>query len=151
MKKKHVLFQEKKNKPPFEIECLMDDMIDQVKINLIPFFKKQNIFHPISVDLRFDEKVEMLKDYKYIEENDNPNIGYHMLAFHKNTFKYKYGRYIKRLEDNIYLIRNRYRGLQVSKETHYIFQKKTRNKDNQLRQQLENILNGNIKIKKIKK
>ena len=151
MRKKHVLFQEKKNKPPFEIECLMDDMVDQVKINLIPFFKKNNIFHPISVDLRFEEEIEMLKDYQYVEINEEPKIGYHILAFHKNTLKYKYGRYIKYLEDDMYLIRNRYRGLQITKEDYYIFQKKTQNKNNQLRQHLEDILNGNIKIKKIKK
>lgn len=151
MRKKHVIFQEKKNKPPFEIECLMDDMIEQVKLNLIQFFKKNNIFHPINVDLRFEEQIEMLKDYQYVEEDKEPTIGYHLLGFHKNSLRYKYGRYIKYLKDDIYLIRNKYRGLQISKEEHYIFQKKAPSKNNQLRQHLEDILNGNIKIKKIRK
>lgn len=150
IRKKYVSFQEKENKPPFEIECLMDDIIDEVKLNLIDFFKKHNIFHPIVLDLRFDEHFDIIKDYQYIDVKGKPTIGYQMLAFHKNTLKYKYGRYVKEIECGNYLIMNRYRGFQVNHKEYYLFQKKSQSKNNLLRQQLENILNGNIKIKKIK-
>jgi len=148
MRNKHVQFQQKKNKAPFVIECLMDDMIDCVKMNLVDFFNKNNIFHPICVDLRFEDQIEIVKDFNYVNEDNDAQLGNHIVAFNKKNMKFRYGKYIKNIDNNTYILRNKYRGIQVIRNEYYIFEKKYKNKNNKLRDCLENILNGTIKIKK---
>jgi len=150
MRDKFVAFKEKENKPPFEIELLIEDMMDDIKNNLKSHFFKHKINHPILIDIRLDDFTDDLKDYHLLENADEGKNGFYTLAFNKETMLKNYGFLIKNVENEFYVLRNRYRTRDFRFSDYYVYQKQIKSKNMQIRDCFKDILNGSIKIKKTK-
>lgn len=150
MRNKFVAFKEKENKPPFEIEVLIEDMMEDIKNNLKSHFFKYNINHPILNDIRLDDYAEDLKDYHLLENGNEGKNGFYILAFNKKNMKKYYGFLIKNVQDEFYVLRNSFKTRDFRFSDCYVYQKEIKSKNTKIRDCFEDILNGNIKIKKQK-
>jgi hypothetical protein len=146
MKDKFINFQEKNNKPIFEIECMMDEMIDEVLFQLRDFFLQNNIFHPITLNINLDHHMDKLKKYKYIE-GDTLETGEYYCMFDKQTIAFKSGKFIEKQDDFI-ILQSKVNRYHLSSDDHYIFQRVKKTKDDKLRDLLNLLVNGKFKIKK---
>jgi hypothetical protein len=150
---KNFNFIEKKNKPSFEVELLMEHMMDNIYINTIDYYKKNNITDIILIDPRLDVWRNKLINFTYLVNNHLIGVNKFIYAFNKKNFNIHFGFLFRENDDDLF-IKGKNDVYKVNKKNYNIFYtqiktKKQKENDN-MRQFLENLLNNKIKIKKHK-
>ena len=152
----NIEFIENKNKIDLDIKLLMEDMINNVYDEIINYYKENNINDIILIDKRLDIIRNKLINTKLLKNNKELKEGYIVYAISKNIEYSKKG-IIDTIEENSIILKKRERSrlFRINNNEYYIFykEKKTNEeeKNDQLKNLLNNILNNKIRIKKIKK
>tara|TARA_B110000483_G_C18206320_1_gene547829 strand:+ start:5611 stop:6069 length:459 start_codon:yes stop_codon:yes gene_type:complete len=148
---KNIEFIEKKNKPLFEVECVMEDIFDIIYERTQEYYIQNNISDIILIDHRLDIWRNKLINCTYLKDEDEIGVNKYIYAFNKKNFYINYGILFK-IIDNIFYIKGKKSCYKIDKTKFNIFyiqlkSNKEKNNDN-IRNILENILNNKIKIKK---
>ena len=148
---KNLEFIEKKNKPLFEVELLMEYIIDDVYTKIIPFYKKNNISDIILIDPRLDIWRNKLIGCKFLKNNITIGTNNYIYAFNKKSFNVNYGFLCKESLSEL-IIKGKNDFFRINKDLCYIFYNETKTKkekeNENMRNLLENLINNKIKIKK---
>lgn len=150
---KNVVFIEKENKPLFEVELLMEYMIDDIYNNIIVHYKKNQISDIILIDKRLDMWRNRLIGCNYLQNENIDSKNKFIFAFNKKNFYANYG-FLYKIFNNYFYIKGKNSVYKINRDDCYIFYrdvktKKERQNDN-VRHFLENLLNNKIKIRKNK-
>ena len=151
---KNLVFKEKENKPLFEVELLMEHMMDNIYTDIIQHYKNNNINDIILIDQRLDVWRNKLIGCNYLKNENIDSKNKFIFSFSKKNFFVNYG-FLFKILDNIFYIKGKNSVYKLNKDDYHIFYrdvktKKEKENDN-VRQLLENLLHNKIKIKKIKK
>lgn len=144
---KKIEFKEKKNQIDFEIIDCMADMINHIVDNMQEYYEDQNIHTLLSIDKRLEFHYDEIKNCKYIQKENvmetpiNSEIVY--ISMYDNTLSK--GILLKILKDDLYLIQNRNRILNVYLDSFYVFYRKY--VKSKFRKLLQQIIDGDLKIK----
>ena len=144
---KKIEFKEKKNQIDFEVIDCMADIINNIVDNMQEYYENQNIHTLLSIDKRLEFHYDEIKNCTYIQKNNvmdtplNSEIIY--ISMHDNTLRK--GILLKILKDDLYLIQNRNRILNVYLDSFYVFYRKY--VKSKFRKLLQQILDGDLKIK----
>jgi len=148
---KNFNFIEKKNKPLFEVELLMELMMDDIYSNVIDHYKKNNINDIILIDPRLDVWRNKLINFIYLDNNKLLGINKFIYAFNKKNFNTNFGFLFKENENELY-IKGKNDVYKVNKNLSHIFytqiKTKKQKENDDMRQFLESLLNNKIKVKK---
>ena len=148
---KNISFIEKKNKPLFEIELLMEYLVDDVYDKVIDYYKNNNINDIILIDKRLDIWRTRLIGCHYLENEDLDTKNKFIYSFNKKTFYVNFGFLYKSFNEYLY-IKGKNSSYKINRNESYIFYKNIKSKkqreNDSVRDLLTNILNNKIKIKK---
>jgi len=149
---KNIEFIERKNKPLYEIEIVIDDIIDNVYENMINYYKQKNINDIILIDKRLDTQRKMLIDFTYLQKGDYfLDTNKYICAYHLKSFQHLFG-YLCRSEKDFIIIKGKIRSYKLYLNDYHIFfieKKSKKQKENEkMRNMFKNILDNKIKIKK---
>lgn len=154
-KKKIIEFIEKKNKPIFDVELLMENMIDKLYDNLKNYYIENNINDIILIDPRLDIWRNKLIGFNfYNNEFIDLSKKKYIYAFNKYSFNVNYG-FLINIRSNFFYILGKNDTYKIDKNNCYIFyvdMKTKKEKENDsIRNFVEDLINNKIKIKKKKK
>ena len=144
---KKIEFKEKKNQINFEVIDCMADIINHIVDEMQEYYETQNIYTLLSVDKRLEFHYEEIKNCTYVQKNNvmntpiNSEIIY--ISMHDNILNK--GILLKILKDDLYLIQNRNKILNVYLDSFYVFYRKY--VKSKFRKLLQQILDGDLKIK----
>lgn len=144
---KKIEFKEKKNQINFEVIDCMADIVNHIVDEMQEYYETQNIHTLLSIDKRLEFHYEEIKNCTYVQKNNvmntpiNSEIIY--ISMHDNILNK--GILLKILKDDLYLIQNRNKILNVYLDSFYVFYRKY--VKSKFRKLLQQILDGDLKIK----
>lgn len=148
---KHIEFIEKKNKPIFDLELLIEDMFDEIYDRMKKHYTENNINDIILIDHRLDIWRNKLMNCTYLKNNEDIGLNKYIYSFNKKNFFINYGILIKVI-NNIFYVKGKNSVYKIDRNKcniFYIQLKTNKEKDNDnMRNIFENILNNKIKINK---
>ena len=148
---KNIEFIERKNKPLFDVECLMEDMYDEIYERTKEYYIENKINDIILIDHRLDIWRNKLINCKYLNDEDDITVNKYVYCFNKKNFYINYGILFKIL-NNIFYLKGKNSVYKIDRykcNIFYIQLKTNKEKDNDnIRNIFEKILNNKIKINK---
>lgn len=151
VKNKNIEFIEKKNKPLFDVEYLMEDMIDIIYQRTKEYYIENDINDIILIDPRLDIWRNKLVNCKYLKEDDEIGIHNYIYSFNKKSFKINYG-ILYKIINNIFYLKGKKGYFQIDRTKCNIFYIQLKNnkekKNDNMRNIFQNILNNKIKVTK---
>ena len=148
---KNLIFIEKENKPLFEVELLMEYMMDDIYNNIIVHYRENNINDIILIDKRLDVWRNKLIGCNYLKNENIVSKNKFIFSFNKKNFNANYG-FLYKIFNNYLYIKGKNSVYKINRDDSYIFYREVKTKkereNDDVRQFLENLLNNKIKIKK---
>ena len=148
---KNLIFIEKENKPLFEVELLMEYMMDDIYNNIIVHYRENNINDIILIDKRLDVWRNKLIGCNYLKNENIVSKNKFIFSFNKKNFNANYG-FLYKIFNNYLYIKGKNSVYKINRDDSYIFYREVKTKkerdNHNVRQFLENLLNNKIKIKK---